>query len=277
MMVAVEVAGARHVEQALAAGVDILWIGARTTANPFMMQEVADALQGVDIPVLVKNPVNPDIELWKGAFERLHHAGLTRLALVLRGCTPFTRMRYRNNPQWQMFVDMRQYCPALPALCDPSHMAGAREYVSEISQKALDLGFDGLIVESHINPACALSDSAQQLTPAQLHTMLDALHLRHGGTRNDAMLIELRTLIDELDNSLIGILAQRMDVARNIGLYKREHNLAVLQQHRWDRIVEKINVMAADKGLDSHFVEEIFKLIHQNSIECQVEIMEGHK
>lgn len=273
MKVSVEVAGQRHIQEALAAGVDLLWVGARTTANPFLMQEIADALKGVDIPVLVKNPVNPDIELWLGALERLNQAGLKRLGIILRGFTPFEKMRYRNNPQWQLFVDIRQQYPDMLAICDPSHMAGKREYVAEISQKALDLGFDGLMIESHVCPEKALSDSAQQLTPADMKAMLDSLVVRHSGTSDDESLNDMRMLIDVLDDSILDILRQRMVVARKIGEYKKVHNIAVLQQGRWDKILEKVGRKADDAGLNRHLVEEIFKTIHQGSIDCQTEIM----
>ena len=273
MKVSVEVAGTRHIEEALKAGVDLFWIGARTSANPFLMQDIADALKGVDIPVLVKNPVNPDIELWLGALERLNQAGLTRLGIILRGFTPFEKMRYRNNPQWQLFVDIRQRYPEMLAICDPSHMAGKREYLAEISQKALDLGFDGLMIESHICPEVALSDKDQQLTPADMKAMLDSLVVRHSGTAEDDSLNDLRMLIDVLDDSLLDILRQRMVVARKIGEYKKAHNIAVLQQGRWDKILEKVGRKADEANLDRRFVEEMFKSIHQTSIDCQTEIM----
>lgn len=273
MKVSTEVAGARHIEEALKAGVDLFWVGARTSANPFLMQEIADALKGVDIPVLVKNPVNPDIELWLGALERLNQAGLTRLGIILRGFTPFEKMRYRNNPQWQLFIDIRQRYPDMLAICDPSHMAGKREYIAEISQKALDLGFDGLMIESHICPEVAFSDKEQQLTPADMRAMLDSMVVRHSGTSEDESLNDMRMLIDVLDDSLLDILRQRMVVARKIGEYKKSHNIAVLQQGRWDKILEKVVRKADDAGLDRHFIEEVFKAIHQTSIDCQTEIM----
>ena len=273
MKVTIEVAGERHVKEALKAGIDMLWIGARTTANPFLMQEIADALRGVDVPVLVKNPVSPDIELWMGAIERLNQAGITRLGIILRGFTPFSQMRYRNDPQWQLFVDMRQRCPNMLAFCDPSHMAGRREYIPEIAQKALDLGFDGLMLESHICPECALSDSAQQLKPCDLQTLLESLIVRDCGTSADEELAELRAIIDVLDDSIIEALRQRMAISRKIGEYKRTHNLTILQQERWDKIISDVTERAAKAELDPHFVEEIFKAIHQSSIDCQTEVM----
>lgn len=276
MLTATEVASEKHVYEALKMGVDILWIGARTSANPFAVQEVADVLQGVDIPVLVKNPVNPDLDLWIGAIERIAGAGITKLGAIHRGFSAYEKMNYRNNPQWQVPIELRRRFPELPIFCDPSHIAGKRDYIYEISQKAMDLGADGLIIESHCNPDVALSDSKQQLTPADLKIMLDKLAVREGVSNNvefKQSLDELRAEIDVLDNELIRILQQRMDVAREIGKHKKANNIQVLQTGRWSQIIDKVKSKAQASGLSEEFIEKTFKAIHQESINIQTEIL----
>ncbi|MBO7325783.1 MAG: bifunctional 3-deoxy-7-phosphoheptulonate synthase/chorismate mutase type II, partial [Bacteroidales bacterium] len=238
MYVATEVATAKHVYECLKAGIDIVWIGARTTANPFAMQEIADALKGVDIPVLVKNPVNPDLELWIGAMERVNNAGLKRIAAIHRGFSSFDKKLYRNLPQWHIPIELRRRLPELPIFCDPSHIGGKRELIASLSQQAMDLGFDGLIVESHCNPDAAWSDAAQQITPDVLDYILNLLVIRKD-THTTESLNELRKQIDECDNDLIQLLAKRMRVCREIGTYKKEHGVNILQTGRYNEILDK--------------------------------------
>ena len=228
MFVGTEVATAKHIEEALNHGIDILWIGARTSANPFAMQEIADALQGVDIPVLVKNPVNPDIELWIGAMERLYNAGIRRLGAIHRGFSTYDKKIYRNLPQWNIPIELRRRYPNLPIICDPSHIGGKRELIAPLCQQAMDLGFDGLMIESHCNPDKAWSDAAQQLTPDILDYVIDTLVVRDMKTETES-LTTLRKQIDSTDNDLLELLAKRMRISREIGQYKKEHNIQVLQ------------------------------------------------
>lgn len=276
MKTSTEVANVKHVYEALKAGVDMLWIGARTTANPFAMQEIADALKGTDIPVLVKNPVNPDVELWIGALERLNMAGLKKIGVIHRGFSSYNKAKYRNIPQWQLPIEIKRRFKDILMICDPSHISGKREYIQEISQQAMDLGFDGLIVESHICPEIALSDAAQQVTPASLTDILGKLIIRDVDSENikyKENIDELRARIDELDNDLLEILSNRMKVSEEIGKYKKENNITILQPGRWDKILEKVFAKGNQKGLDNEFLEKVFKAIHQASIDKQTEIM----
>lgn len=276
MKVSTEVANVKHVYEALKAGVDMLWIGARTTANPFAMQEIADALKGTDIPVLVKNPVNPDVELWIGALERLNMAGLKKIGVIHRGFSTYTKAKYRNVPQWQLPIEIKRRFPDMLMICDPSHISGKREYIQEISQQAMDLGFDGLIIESHICPEIALSDAAQQVTPVALTEILSGLVIRNTDSENmeyKENIHELRARIDVLDSDLIELLASRMRVADEIGKYKKQNNITILQPNRWDTILEKVSAKGEEKGLDNEFMEKIFKAIHQASIDRQTKIM----
>jgi chorismate mutase len=275
MLLATEVANVKHVYESLKAGIDILWIGARTSANPFAVQEIADALKGVDIPVLIKNPVNPDIELWIGAIERFYHAGLTRLAAGHRGFSTYEKLVYRNDPNWQIPIEMRRRIPNLPMICDPSHICGNRERLLEVSQKAMDLNFDGLIIESHIDPSVAMSDAKQQLTPAALGDLLKSLVLRQAESENGSIstLEELRVQIDKIDDSVLEIFEKRMKIADQIGQYKKDHNLAILQTKRWADIITRRIEMGEKKGLSEHFVDTIFKAIHEESINHQTQIM----
>jgi chorismate mutase len=273
---AVEVANSRHVEQALAAGISILWIGARTTANPFAVQEIADALKGTDVPVLVKNPVNPDIELWIGALERVNKAGITQLGAIHRGFSTFERTRYRNKPNWEIPIELKRRVPGLPIICDPSHICGSTELIQAVSQTALDLIFDGLMIEAHIRPAEALSDAKQQLTPHQLDTLLGQLVFRHEST-DDVLtrtkLVELREKIDKIDRDLLEILADRMSVAEEIGHYKKDHNITILQSDRWDEIVHNRMKVGLEKNLTAEFVHKLFEIIHKESIHHQSRVM----
>jgi chorismate mutase len=274
MLVATEVANVKHVYESLKYGVDILWIGARTSANPFAVQEIADTLKGIDIPVLVKNPVNPDIELWIGALERLNKAGIKRLAAIHRGFSSYESSGFRNPPHWEIPIELRRRIPELPILCDPSHICGSREKLFEVSQKSMDLNFDGLIIESHCNPTAAWSDAKQQLTPADLSsTILTKLVMRQEQLTNGQNMDELRAQIDQYDDQVVEILEKRMKVAEQIGLYKKQNNVAILQTKRWDEIITKRIRTGMEKGLSAEFIESIFKAIHIESINHQTEVM----
>jgi chorismate mutase len=272
MYVATEVATAKHVEAALKAGIDVLWVGARTTANPFAVQEIADALKGVDVPVLVKNPVNPDLELWIGALLRINGAGIKRLGVIHRGFSSYDKKIYRNLPQWHIPIELRRRIPGLPILCDPSHIGGKRELVAPLCQQAMDLGFDGLIVESHCNPDCAWSDASQQVTPDVLDYILNLLVIRKE-TQTTESLNELRNQIDECDNSIIEILSKRMRICREIGTFKKEHDMTILQTGRYNEILDKRGAQGALCGMDADFVKKVFEAIHEESVRQQMEII----
>ncbi|MCF0160606.1 MAG: bifunctional 3-deoxy-7-phosphoheptulonate synthase/chorismate mutase type II [Bacteroidaceae bacterium] len=272
MLITTEVATPRHVEQALKHGFDLLWIGARTSANPFAVQELADALKGVDIPILVKNPVNPDLELWIGAMERLNNAGITRLGAIHRGFSSYDKTMYRNLPQWHIPIELRRRFPELPIFCDPSHIGGKRELVAPLCQQAMDLNFDGLIVESHCNPDAAWSDSKQQVSPEILDYILNLLVIRTEKQSTES-LAELRKQIDECDNMIIDILSKRMRVAREIGMFKKEHNMTILQSGRYAEILEKRGAQGALCGISSSCVKTIFEAIHEESVHQQMELI----
>ncbi len=272
MLVATEVATPKHVEAALAAGVDILWIGARTVANPFAMQELADSLRGIDVPVLVKNPVNPDLELWIGGLERINGAGIKRLGVIHRGFSSYDKRIYRNLPMWHIPIELHRRYPALPILGDPSHIGGARELVAPLCQQAMDLGFDGLIIESHCNPDAAWSDAKQQVTPDVLDFILDKLVIR-SVTQSTESLETLRRQIDEIDNSLIELLAKRMRLSREIGLYKREHSMTVVQTGRYSEILDKRGAQGVLCGMSGEFMRTVFEAIHEESVRQQIELM----
>lgn len=272
MLVATEVATAKHVYECLKAGIDILWIGARTTANPFAVQEIADALKGVDIPVLIKNPVNPDLELWIGALERINGAGLKRLAAIHRGFSSYDKKIYRNLPQWHIPIELRRRIPELPIFCDPSHIGGKRELVAPLCQQAMDLGFDGLLIESHCNPDQAWSDASQQVTPDVLNYILDLLVIREG-KQSTENLSELRHQIDECDNQIIEVLAKRMRVCREIGTFKKEHDMTILQTVRYNEILDKRGAQGALCGMGSEFIKKVFEAIHEESVRQQMEII----
>jgi chorismate mutase len=272
MLIATEVATPDHVELALKYGMDLLWIGARTTANPFAMQALADALKGVDIPVFVKNPVNPDLELWIGAMERINQAGIRRLAAIHRGFSSFEQKIYRNAPMWQIPIELHRRIPELPIICDPSHIGGKRELIAPLCQQAMDLGFDGLIVESHCDPDKAWSDAKQQVTPEVLDYILSLLIIRDEHVQTED-LQQLRKQIDALDNQLMELLAKRMQVCREIGNYKREHNMTVLQASRYNEILEKRGVQGSLTGMSPEFVAKVFENIHEESVRQQIEIV----
>ncbi len=272
MYVATEVANTRHVHDALAAGVDILWIGARTTANPFAVQEIADALEGTDIPVLIKNPVNPDLDLWIGALERIYNAGVRKIAAIHRGFSSYDEKIYRNLPFWHIPIELRRLMPEVPILCDPSHIGGKRELVGPISQQAMDLNFDGLIVETHPNPDKAWSDTKQQVTPEMLNSILNALVIRDTHQTTES-LTALRRQIDECDNHLLELLARRMRISEEIGQYKKEHNMAVLQEQRYDEIIQNRIAQAEQMGMKGDFIKTVLVAIHEESVRHQMEIM----
>lgn len=272
MLVATEVATPEHVELALKYGIDILWIGARTSANPFAMQALADSLKGVDVPVLVKNPVNPDLELWIGALERINQAGVTRLAAIHRGFSSYDKKIYRNLPMWQIPIELRRRFPSLPIMCDPSHIGGSRELVAPLCQQAMDLGFDGLIVESHCSPDSAWSDAKQQVTPDVLDYILSILVVRDEKVTTEGIHV-LRKQIDELDNQLIELLAKRMRVCREIGQYKKEHNMTVLQTSRYNEILDKRGAQGALCGMSADFIRSVFEEVHEESVRQQMEII----
>lgn len=276
MMVSTEVANVKHVYEALRMGVDILWIGARTSANPFAIQEIADALKGVDIPVFVKNPVNPDVDLWMGAIERLQGAGINKVGAIHRGFSTFDKTRYRNIPQWQLPIELRRKMPGLPMICDPSHIAGRRDILQEISQKAMDLNYDGLIIETHNNPDKAWSDAKQQVTPDDLKKLLGNLVLRHREIESAVSLEtleDLRIEIDAYDHKLLSIIEDRMKVVAKIGDYKKTNNITILQPDRWQEILDKTLEKGKDRDLSDDFIIQLFKSIHQESINKQTKIM----
>lgn len=272
MKVCTEVATHAHVEACLKAGVDMLWIGARTAANPFAMQEIADSLKGVDVPVLVKNPVNPDLELWIGGLERINQAGITRLGVIHRGFSTYEKRLYRNIPMWHIPIELRRRIPNLPIFGDPSHMGGARELIAPLSQQAMDLGYDGLIIESHCTPDAAWSDAKQQVTPDVLDFILDKLVIRKI-TESTENLNTLRHQIDEIDNSLIELLSKRMRISREIGQYKRDHDMTVVQTGRYTEILYKRGAQGVLCGMSSDFIKDMFESIHEESVRQQIDIM----
>jgi chorismate mutase len=271
----VEVATAQHVEDALKAGIDILWVGARTTVNPFSVQEVADALKGVDIPVMVKNPINPDLQLWIGGLERIHAAGIKRLGAIHRGFSSYEKTKYRNKPVWELPIELRRLNPNMPIIVDPSHICGERSMLQSVSQKALDLDFDGIMIESHRDPDNAWSDAAQQVTPERLGEIVKSLIVRKSQLDDHAenTLEALRQQIDRIDNYMLEIMGERMDIARKIGEFKRDNGITILQTNRWDEIINDRAEKAAKKELTRQFVVEIMDAIHQESIRHQTKIM----
>ena len=276
LKVTTEVAKADHAYEALKLGIDVLWIGARTTVNPFSVQEVADAIDGVDVPVLIKNPINPDLKLWIGAVERIYKAGVTRLGVIHRGFSYHGDTAYRNVPRWQIAIELKRRFPDLMMICDNSHICGRRDTLADVAQKAMDLNYDGIMTEVHPRPDEAWSDAMQQITPLQFKELTDALVIRDL-TSSDEDYVEhidhLRHEIDELDNELLNILARRMQVVEGIGQYKKRNNIAILQTARWNEILETAVAKGASKGLSAEFVSIILKAIHQESINHQSRIM----
>ncbi|MGB0881656.1 MAG: chorismate mutase [Vicingaceae bacterium] len=274
--VATEVANAEHVEACLKNDIDMLWIGARTTVNPFSVQEIADALKGVDIPVFIKNPITPDINLWIGALERINAAGVNKIAALHRGFSSFDKSSYRNAPMWEIPIELKMLCPELPLFCDPSHIAGDKELLPYVSQKALDLNMEGLMLESHINPLVAKSDAKQQLTPSELEQLLFKLVVREKAVESEEFinnLEQLRTVIDELDEELINKFASRMEIIEKIGNYKSENNVTILQLERWEKVLRNRSFLAEKVGLSDDFIKKMLEIIHNESIRVQTKIM----
>ena len=272
MLMCTEVATPEHVELAMKYNIDLMWVGARTSANPFAMQELADAMRGIEIPVLVKNPVNPDLDLWIGALERINLAGVKKLGAIHRGFSSYDKKIYRNLPMWQIPIELRRRIPELPIVCDPSHIGGRRELVAPLCQQAMDLGFDGLIVESHCNPDCAWSDAKQQVTPDVLDYILTLLQVRDETTTTENIKL-LRKQIDEQDDKLLELLSQRFRICREIGQYKKEHNMTVLQTGRYNEILDKRGAQGALCGMSEQFVKTVFEAIHEESVRQQLEII----
>ena len=274
--VTTEVANAAHVEACLKAGVDILWVGARTTVNPFSVQEIADSLKGVDIPVMVKNPVNPDLELWIGALERLNKAGITTMAAIHRGFSSSEKGPFRNLPMWDIAIEMKTRFPQLEIICDPSHISGNRDLIAFISQKALDLDMSGLMIESHINPDAAWSDAKQQVTPAVLGKIVSELVVRTASSENKVFkdtLSVLREQIDHLDDEIMQKMSARMKISEKIGQYKKENNVTILQVNRWDEIIKTRVTLGKAMGLDEGFTRDLLRLVHHESIQVQEKVM----
>jgi chorismate mutase len=272
----VEVANSQHTELALKHNVDVLWIGARTTVNPFSVQEIADVLKGVNIPIMIKNPVNADLMLWLGAIERISIAGITNIAAIHRGFHFYGKNKYRNMPLWHLPIELKTILPQLPIICDPSHICGNTELIPHVAQKALDLGMDGLMIESHYNPKIALSDAQQQLTPEELNNLIEKLVIRNSATLNTEALNELeqlRTVIDEIDDELVNILKKRNSVVEKIGTYKKQHHITIFQLQRWQTILKTRAQWAEKMGMSRGYIEKICQLLHEESIKIQNAIM----
>ncbi|WP_240966279.1 chorismate mutase [Pseudoflavitalea sp. G-6-1-2] len=274
--ITVEVATAKQVEDALHFDVDVLWIGARTTVNPFSVQEVADALKGTNVPVLIKNPINPDLELWTGAVERVAKAGIDQIGLIHRGFSAYGNSEYRNAPMWHLAIEMKRRHPNMPFINDPSHICGRRDILLDVMQKAIDLDYDGFIIESHIDPDKAWSDAKQQVTPERLTEMLNSIVWRNEDSSSEefhAALEKLRQQINHLDDELMQILGQRMKVAEQIGLYKKNNQITILQTNRWNEILERAFKQGDKIGLSKEFITKYFDAVHMESINHQNKIM----
>lgn len=279
MLTATEVANSLHVKMALDAGIDILWIGARTTANPFAVQEIADAIRGIDNPVFIKNSINPDIGLWIGAIERINKAGIKKIVAVHRGFSTFQETKFRNTPHWEIPIELKRRIPEIPLINDPSHICGRRDLLQDVSQKAMDLDFDGLFIESHIDPDKALSDRNQQITPEALGKLIDSLVIRKqeiNGNGANEVLDSLRVKIDRFDKSLIEILQDRMEISEQIGRFKKSKNVTILQTKRWSEIVDDRVTTGMIKGLSRNFIMKIYTAIHEESINWQNAVMRSN-
>jgi chorismate mutase len=275
LLTTVEVANPAHVEAAMRHGIDILWIGARTVVNPFSVQEIAEALRGVDIPVMVKNPLNPDVRVWIGALERLNQSGITRLLAIHRGFSFFTHTPYRNAPMWEIPIELKRLYPEIPVLVDPSHICGETRLLLPVTQKALDLEMDGVMIETHIRPEEALTDREQQITPETLRKMLSTLVLREesGTIEFENKLEELRSEIDKLDEELIDILSRRMNIVEEIGKYKKENNITILQLKRWSQVIRNRVDNGVHMGLSREFLLKLLEALHEESIQRQTDVM----
>ena len=274
--ITVEVANAQHTEMALKYGVDVLWIGARTTANPFSVQEIADALKGIDVPVMIKNPIHADLQLWIGAIERIYNSGISKIAAIHRGFHYYGKTKYRNKPFWQIPIELRTLFPDLPIICDSSHISGNKELIPSVSQKALDLGMNGLMIETHYNPDLALSDASQQYTPSQLNQLISKLVLRNQLSEDELIINKLsdfRKIIDEIDDELLNVLKKRMQIIEKIAIHKKEQNISIFQLGRWQEIL-RTRVQWADKiGVSRQHIEKICILLHEESIRLQNKLM----
>ena len=274
--ITVEVANAQHTEMALKYGVDVLWIGARTTANPFSVQEIADALKGIDVPVMIKNPIHADLQLWIGAIERIYNSGISKIAAIHRGFHYYGKTKYRNKPFWQIPIELRTLFPDLPIICDSSHISGNKELIPSVSQKALDLGMNGLMIETHYNPDLALSDASQQYTPSQLNQLISKLVLRNQLSEDELItnkLSDFRKIIDEIDDELLNVLKKRMQIIEKIAIHKKEQNISIFQLGRWQEIL-RTRVQWADKiGVSRQHIEKICILLHEESIRLQNKLM----
>ncbi len=274
----IEVAKRDHVFEALKYGIDVLWLGARTTVNPFAVQEVADALKGVDIPVLIKNPINPDLKLWIGAIERIYNAGISKIAVIHRGFSYHGETKYRNVPRWQLPIELKRQFPDLPIICDNSHICGRRDILFDVAQKSFDLNFDGLMTETHPDPDNAWSDAQQQITPDVYLEMLSRFTFPNpepSDPKVDKAIDHARHEIDEIDDDLLNLLGRRMKIAEEIGQYKKENNIAILQSDRWNEILQRAHEVGRKKGLSDAFVEVILRAIHQESINHQEKVIRG--
>jgi len=280
LAVTTEVANASHVEETLKRGIDVIWLGARTTVNPFSVQEIADALKGVDVPVLIKNPINPDLKLWLGAIERIYNSEIKQIGVIHRGFSTYGSDKYRNQPRWQIAIELRRLFPELTMICDSSHISGRRNLLEEVSQKAFDLNYDGIMLEVHPDPQAALSDPEQQITPDTFKEIKNRLQYRQAFTDNEEFLQSIdnfRHQIDEIDDEIISLLANRMQLADKIGAYKKRNNISILQTKRWSEILQK-NVDKGQKlNLSKEFVSSMFKAVHQESINRQHRIMKSDK
>ncbi|GAB1446919.1 MAG: bifunctional 3-deoxy-7-phosphoheptulonate synthase/chorismate mutase type II [Cyclobacteriaceae bacterium] len=274
--IATEVATPQHVEATLKYGIDVLWLGARTTVNPFQVQEIANALQGVDLPILIKNPINPELALWQGAIERIYNSGNKKVAAIHRGFSTYQKSKYRNTPSWQIAIELKSNFPTLPLICDPSHIAGKRQMIFEVSQKALDLGYDGLMIEAHPDPEKALSDADQQVSLDDLSKIISQLRFADKHSK-DAVFIshleQLREKIDHIDQELVEILSLRKQLIEKIGEYKKENNVTIFQLERWNEILHSRTVWGNGRNLDTEFIQKIYKTIHDESIRIQTEMM----
>jgi chorismate mutase len=276
LRIATEVANADHVEKCLKHGVDILWIGARTTVNPFSVQDIADALKGIDIPVFVKNPIYPDLQLGVGALERINNAGIKKIAAIHRGFHSYDNGPFRNSPKWELAIELKTLCPELPVICDPSHIGGTPELIPYLAQKAMDMDMDGLMIETHCNPKEAWSDAKQQITPIELQQIVGDLNIRTSSVASielQTKLEELREIIHKLDNDLLELFAKRMAVSNSIGEYKRDNNVTVLQVAHWKKLIDTSISKGNQLGLSKEFIEKVYFLIHDESIRRQMEIM----
>lgn len=279
LLTAVEVATTKHIDQCLKNNVDILWLGARTVVNPFSVQEISQALKGVDIPVMIKNPVNPDIKLWIGAIERINHSGIKKIIAIHRGFYSYEKTQYRNSPMWEIPIELKRIFPEIPVICDPSHICGNKELLLSVSQKALDLEMDGLMIESHINPDKALTDANQQLTPDKLNELLSKLVIRDkkSSYTKSNILDNLREEIFKTDIELINIISKRLEIVKEVGEYKQKNNITILQLNHWHNVIKSRLEIGEQKNLDKDFLLKLLQIIHKESIRKQIEIMEKQK